>query len=65
MPNDTRFDSRLPASQQLIAISAEGLASLGVREPSLDLLRPIAEAIAALEPSTDAMPQTGAPEDAR
>jgi len=65
MPDDTRNDSRPPASQRLIAVAAEGLASLGVREPSLDLLRPIAEAIAALETAADATPQTGAPEDAR
>ena len=65
MPDNVRPDSHPPASQRLITVASEGLASLGVRGPSLDLLRPIAEAIAALETAADATPQTGAPEDAR
>jgi len=65
MPDGSHQTSQPTTCHRLISVAAEGLASLGVREPSLDLLRPIAEAIAALEPATDDTPQLGTYEDAR
>ena len=65
MPDGSCQTSPPTTCHRLISVAAEGMASLGVREPSLDLLRPIAETIAALEPATDDAPQPEDSEDAR
>ena len=53
-----------PDAARLVDIAAAGLASLGLRDPSIDLLSPIAEVIAQLAPR-GAEADKGVAEDAR